>query len=613
LWGVVFPGGQRASAAPSSITGLDLGGPTLGKSDADEPVSTQVGLNVAGIQPGQSFKLGVLLRFQEGYHSQSNKPAEEGLVPTTVSMDPVSGLTFGEPIYPPGVVTNEPPLGLQNSYYDRTLIVIPVTASPDFAARDVTLTGSLRIQVCDENTCLPPTKLPIKVSAKVLSANEPVAAANADIFGGAAPTTAPAKKSRAADLSFGDENSLSGYSLPAVFGIAFVVGLLFNVVPCVLPVLPLKAVGFYETAQHNRARSVTYGVVFGVGVTAAFAVLGLFVVVFKAFAWGELFSNPWFSGTLAVILLAMAANMFGLFTVNLPAGAYAFSPRHDTYFGNFLFGILTAALSTPCTFGLFVGVLGVALVQPKLIGLLLVCSVGVGMAAPYVALSAMPELARKFPRTGPWAELVKQFMGFLLLGVAIFFAQGWIGRYIGTHNIWWLIFAVLAAGCLFLVFKSLKFGKTARAPVVATVIALLLLAPGLYFARQMSVKPYTWQAYSPQSLQDARATNKVVLVEFTASWCTNCHALEAFVLNSLSVQRAVRDHQVVMIKADLSDTEAPGWNLLKNDLKAKGVPLTVIYSPDFDEPILLPGIYQQGELRKAIELAAGEKKTTAMR
>ena len=131
--------------------------------------------------------------------------------------------------------------------------------------------------------------------------------------------------------------------------------------PCVLPVLPLKIMGFYEAAQHSRRRSIALGAVFSLGLVASFAVLAILVVGLRTLEWGGLFQKTWFTVTIVIVLSAMALSLFGLFTVNLPTGIYQFSPRHDTYVGNFLFGILTAALSTPCTFGMFVGLLTWAL------------------------------------------------------------------------------------------------------------------------------------------------------------------------------------------------------------------------------------------------------------
>ena len=112
-------------------------------------------------------------------------------------------------------------------------------------------------------------------------------------------------------------------------------------------VVPLKAIGFYEVSQHNRAKCLLFGFVFSAGLIAIFALLGLMVVVLRKFAWGEQFSNPWFLAGIVTVLAVMGFSTFGAFTVGLPQWVYRIAPRHDTYAGNFLFGILTAVLSTP--------------------------------------------------------------------------------------------------------------------------------------------------------------------------------------------------------------------------------------------------------------------------
>src|SRR5207237_10150948 len=137
------------------------------------------------------------------------------------------------------------------------------------------------------------------------------------------------------------------------------------------------------------------GAIFSVGLIATFAALGLLVVVLKRLNWGELFANPWFLAGIVVILAVMGLSTFGVFTVGLPVAVYRITPRHDTYLGNFLFGILTAILSTPCTFGMFFGLLIWASYQPASIGLSLMIVVGVGMAFPYLVLREFRELGRR--------------------------------------------------------------------------------------------------------------------------------------------------------------------------------------------------------------------------
>jgi thiol:disulfide interchange protein DsbD len=398
-----------------------------------------------------------------------------------------------------------------------------------------------------------------------------------------------------------------------VFLIAFVVGIIFNVMPCVLPVVPLKAIGFYEVSQHNRAKSIALGAVFSLGLIAAFATLSLFVVVFKTLAWGELFQKTWFLAGIITVLVVMAISTFGFFTVNVPASMYSFTPRHDTYVGNFLFGILTAALSTPCTFGMFVGLLTVALEQrSSWVGASLITMVGVGMAFPYLVLSAVPELARRFPRTGPWAEIVKQLMGFLLLGTAVYFARPFFQRFLhsdaaphrASDVFWWALFAVVAAASIYLAVRTIQFAKRLTPRLVGFAAALLLLVPSFLAARTLTYHPHDWVPYSDAALAQAKASGKPVLVEFTADWCGNCHFVEGFVLNNRGVVATLKKHDVVMVKADVTEDDSPAKPLLGELNPAGAIPLTVIYSPHRRDPLMLRGIYTREELQKAVEEAS---------
>ncbi len=589
-----------------------LPGPARAAKAEKEGKITKVVLDVSALQPGKPATLAVVFDVKPGFHAQSSVSRDyfADSIPFTATVSENPAMTFGAPLFPPGKLIPAELTGQLSVYEGQVVVRIPIQVKADAPLGPTKVGGKLGFQICDDaGKCLAPDKEAFSIDTEIVAADKPVEPANEDVFrqatraGAAAPAGAGGAKVVNPDAP--------AYSLFGGLGIAFLVGIMFNAVPCVLPVLPLKGLQFYEASQHSRRRSLAFGVAFGLGVVASFAALGLVVVVLKAFKWGELFSNPWFSAVLALILAAMALNMFGLFTINVPGRMYAFSPRHDTYFGNVLFGILTAALSTPCTFGLFVSVLGWALTQTPAVGMLAICTVGAGMASPYVLLSAFPEVARKFPRTGPWAELTKQFMGFLLLGVAAFFAQQWIGKLVGgNERVWWVIFGIIAAGAAFLVARAFHYGKTRTAPAVAIVIALLLVVPSFLVARKLTIKPYQWQEYSPQLLAQAQAGNEVVLVEFTASWCANCHTIEALYINADDVRRDVSKYNVRMVKADLSATTAPGWDLLRG-LGGEGVPLTAVYAPGLKEPVLLTGFYGVGPLRDAIAKAAQGKPAAA--
>ncbi|HMC67436.1 MAG TPA: protein-disulfide reductase DsbD domain-containing protein, partial [Gemmataceae bacterium] len=384
-------------------------------------------VNVSAVKPGDKAKAAIVLEIKEGFHAQSRTPSQEYLIKFEVRLDPNDAVKFGDVVYPPGKDETYPKLGKLNVYTGRVVVIVPVEVKADAKPGPLKITGKLKYQICDDSVCYPPESPKFEVETKVAESGEKVKPAEPELFkqeglsrgsasslGDVARPADAAPRAPARVQIFGRDLKQNAYIL-AFIG-AFVVGIIFNLMPCVLPVVPLKALGFYEVSQHNRAKSVLLGAVFSAGLIASFALLGLFVVGLKGteyqLNWGELFTKTWFRASIVTILVVMAVGTFGVFSVNVPTSVYRFTPRHDTYVGNFLFGILTAALSTPCTFGMFVGLLTWALAQPsRFVGGALLTMVGVGMAFPYLVLSAFPELARRFPRTGPWAELVKQMMG----------------------------------------------------------------------------------------------------------------------------------------------------------------------------------------------------------
>jgi thiol:disulfide interchange protein len=559
----------------------------------------------AALQPplpvaDQPAELDLVLTIDSGFHAQSHTPAEAYLIPLVVTVQPTPGVTVGAPRYPAGQAIDDPQLGHENVYTNRIVISVPVTFSAAAIASGSTVQGKIRYQACNSMACFPPVTLAFSVNISATGSF-----ANAVAITTA--STAPAMELTHADTAasalpppriFGQDLNSNAYLL--AFFAAFVVGMIFNVMPCVLPVVPLKIMGFYEVSQHDRRKSIVLGAVFSAGLIASFGVLAILIVALRVINWGGLFQETWFTFTIVIVLTVMAFSLFGFFTVNLPGGLYRFTPRHDTYTGNFLFGVLTAALSTPCTFGMFVGLLTWALSQPASIGVGLIMTVGVGMAFPYFVLSAFPEAARNFPRTGPWAEVVKQMMGFLLLATAVYFAQPLYERFVSDEAFWWTLFGVIAAGGVFLIGRTTQIAKHFRPRAIAVCVALLFVVPSLFAARRLTVRAYEWQPYSDQAVAAARTSGKPVLIDFTATWCGNCHYIEAFVLHDPNVIAAVRDRDVVMVKADVTYDGSAAGSLLDKLDPARAIPLTALYLPESDQPKLLDGIYSSGDLLKVL-------------
>ncbi|HVT90942.1 MAG TPA: cytochrome c biogenesis protein CcdA [Tepidisphaeraceae bacterium] len=546
-------------------------------------------VNYTSLQPGQQATVAIVLDVSKSFHAQSHTPLADNLIKYEVTFEPNPQIEFGAPIYPKGQLEEYPALGKLSVYAGRTITFVPITVKPNALVGPIQLKGSVTYQICDNRTCFAPETPPILIDTEIVSAGQVLEPNQPELFSSFDPTV------------FAEDVSLFGWQLtPDRYGLAFfgalIVGMLFNVMPCVLPIVPLKAMGFYQAAQQNRKRSIALGAVFAAGIVATFGGLAIPVVVFRTFAWGELFGNPIFAAGIVIILFLMALGTFGAFSVVLPTRVYQWTPTHETYVGNFLFGILTAILSTPCTFGMFLGLLVWATTQPPVVGTSLIMCVGLGMALPYLILAAFPGLARNFPRTGPWAEIVKQMMGFLLLATAVYFARRFLPDSLGDAGFWWTLFAVIAASGIFLVFRTLQFTRKALPVVVACAIAIIIVAPALAVTLRLTYSPVHWVKYSPEAFKTARESGKPVLLEFTAKWCGNCQAIEATVYVDPRTLETLEKSNVIPMKADLTDRNAPGWDLLRSLHPVGAIPFSAIYLPGNNDPHKLAGLYTTDDL-----------------
>lgn len=605
--------------APAPAAAQNL--PFLNENDAAGPKTRVTAkANFDQVQPGQQVVVAVVLDVAEGWHAQSHEPLVDYLIPFKITVKETAGFTAYAPQYVEGEIENYPLIspetgGDMSVYSGQSIHYVPVEIAQE-AEGTVTIEGAVTLQVCDDETCLPPETLPWSVELPVVTDAAAVSPANTDLFAEFDPTTwtdlkpmegaedagASASISQVVDL-FGWELDLARIGPIAVLSLAFIAGIFFNVVPCVLPVLPLKIISFYETAQHSRAKCFAHGVAFSLGIVLTFAALAMLIFVFQTITWGVMFSNPYFAGVVTLVLVAAAAYQFGLFTVMLPANVYAAEQSATTgkgaLVGNVAAGAFTAILSTPCTFGLFFGVLLWAASQPAWLGVSTVTVVGVGMAFPYLLLSAFPQIARKMPRSGRWSEVVKQATGFILLAVAVYFAKPLLPDALRGPELWWVIYGCIAAGALYLVAAAIRFGEV-RGIVITGLVALLLAGGTLPIAYRLANPPAGWTYYSDAALTAALARNEPVVVKFTADWCANCQTVEQLVYGTQAQMDALTDEGVTLIKADLTKRDAPGWPLLTELNPARAIPYTAVYLPGRDEPVPLVGIYDSADLQAAL-------------
>ncbi|MEX2219119.1 MAG: thioredoxin family protein [Phycisphaerales bacterium] len=593
------------------------------------PVTVEVKAAKAAVVPGDQFAVAVIFVQDHGWHIHPARPVPpagvdpKSLFPTKVGIAKSEIVESWPPQWPPTVeaMVAVGPNGEAVPYRvheGRTVVYIPVQVSPKaIAGTRLKLTIAISYQACNDRSCLLLDEFTRDMELPVVSIEEAAAMPRAsadDDFARFDPTgfQGGAASKRISFNAFGlaFELDASGAGFVLLLMVAALGGFLLNLTPCVLPVVPLKVMGL-AAAAGNPARCLLLGTVMSLGVVAFWLAIGAAIAFISGFtAINSLFQTPWFSLGVGVFIALMAVGMLGAYVIQLPQAVYLFNPRHESVPGSFLFGIMTAVLSTPCTAPFMGSAAAWAATQPSTITLATFSAIGAGMALPYLILSAFPGLVSRIPRTGPASELVKQIMGLLLVAVAIFFLGTGLDPLLREpidppfRFFWWIIAGVAVGAMLWLMYRAYQITRSPVRRAAWTVFAMLFAAVSVMVARAFTDRgPIPWVGFTPERLAEAQSQGKVAVLDFTAEWCLNCKALEATVLHRSEIVALMKHEGVAPLKVDLTGPNIPGKQKLK-EMGWVGIPLLVFYGPGLAEPIKYD-MYTPEMVRQAIIRAAG--------
>jgi DsbC/DsbD-like thiol-disulfide interchange protein/cytochrome c biogenesis protein CcdA len=397
--------------------------------------------------------------------------------------------------------------------------------------------------------------------------------------------------------------------LRRVLAFAFLGGLILNLMPCVFPVLAMKAVALAQGAVRGEAR--THGLSYTAGVLVTFAVLAGVLLAARAAGtaagWGFQFASPVFVAAMAWLLFGVGLNLSGVFQVG---GAFAGSGHALTerggHLGSFCTGLLAVLVATPCT-APFMGVaIAAGLAAPPAVTVLVFVVMGLGLATPYAALSAMPSLAGLAPRPGRWMDVLKQGLAFPMYGAAAWLL--WVvSQEAGPAGV-----LGTAAGFVLLGFaawvlgvsqhassRSRRLGQSAAVAAVllaAAVLSGIAVAPAAPTAATASEGA---EAFSPARLASLRAEGRPVFVNMTAAWCVTCLVNERVAISSAPVRRAFAAHRVAYLMGDWTRQD-PAISAFLREYGRDGVPLYVYYPPNDGRPVVLPQILTENEVLREL-------------
>jgi thiol:disulfide interchange protein len=416
-----------------------------------------------------------------------------------------------------------------------------------------------------------------------------------------------------------------GESLSFVEALLFALlgGLILNLMPCVFPVLAMKAAAFARLAGHERSVLRRDGLAYTAGVLVAFAAMAAVVVAIRAsvgdVSWGFQFQSPIFSLLIAYLFFVVGLNLAGVFEIGGSfAGMGQGLAARTGATGAFFTGVLAVVVATPCTAPFMAAALGFALSQPAPQTVAVLLAVGLGLALPYLALSMTPALQRLMPRPGAWMDRLRQFLAFPMFASAVWMIwvltqqtgpdgviYGLGGMVLIAFAIWLLRTSSGRLGSAGSIGTWLRRGVAAAAVLLAFA-AVLKLQDGPATAASgpngasAGVTFEGWERFSRARMTEAAAAGKPVFVDFTAAWCITCLVNERVALETPATRRAFEQTGTVKLKGDWTNRDPEITSLLK-ELGRAGVPLYLYWAPGAEAPKILPQVLTEAAILSELQ------------
>jgi len=399
-------------------------------------------------------------------------------------------------------------------------------------------------------------------------------------------------------------------TLVRVVGLAFLGGLLLNLMPCVFPVLFIKGLALVQSGNEERHKLRTHGFVYAAGIVVSFWVLVGVLLALRtaggALGWGFQFQSPVFLSLMAGLLFFLGLSLAGQFEIGLSLTSAGGSlAAKQGYTGSFFTGVLAVVVATPCTAPFMGAAVGYALQQSAVVTFAVFTALALGLAAPYVALTLQPAWTRLLPRPGAWMEVLKQATAVPIFATVIWLAWVLANAY-GAALLAALLVSLLllAIAGWFLGRGSGKRWETVLAVLlVAGVVAISVFAPGKLGVSAAASGPAqehgTWEPWSADAVAKYQAQGRPVFVDFTAGWCLSCQVNERVALSRPEVQKAFADANVALLRADWTQHYDAITQALAG-LDRSGVPTYVLYAPGDSNPRLLPEVLTPGIVTDAL-------------
>lgn len=526
-------------------------------------------LSTDRIRAGETTRIAVQLKIDDGWHVNSHHPTYDYLIRTDLTLDQGAGFLVADIRYPAGraekLAFAEEPLDV---YQGTVTIIASLRFSDRIPARPDTIRGTVQVQACNDQVCLAPSRIPFAIPVEVVGATMAVTATHTEIFSAALAGDATPPPSAGNELAamFEERGSL------VTFLAIFLIGLALNLTPCVYPMLSVTVSLFGTQTETRILRVFLKAAVYVLGIATMYSVLGV-TAALGGGLFGSWLQSPWVLGGIGVLLIGLALSSFGLYQIQMP---YWLTSRVGGTTGT---GVIGLYLS-----GLVVGVFAAPCVGPPVIALLTLVgakgdpffgfwsffTLSLGLGFPYLILGTFSGLLKKIPRSGAWLVWVERIFGVILTGAGLFY----LALALTPSYASYIIPFVLIVGGMYLGFVD-RSGKDKKLlQRIQWLFGAVCLAVGIIFANGLRKPGISWESYSDEKLMAAKAQQTPVVMDFYADWCIPCLELDRSTFTDAAVVRATNNLR--RLKVDLTHFDSPEAEALRKKFGISGVP-TVIF------------------------------------
>lgn len=571
-----------AAAAAAALLRIALPAPAAGQFDFTESgrlVSTTAAASLSVFHAGSRGHIAVTATVQDGWHINAHKPLDAYLIPTVLEVTAPEGIGVDRILYPPAEMMKlEISEGEMALYHGSVTFGAAISVAEDAAPGEYEIRTVLKYQGCNNLTCLEPASAAARITIRVGTLEETAEPLHEEIFAG--PPFAGGGGSDGAGAADGGEDSFmdmieeNGILLTFIF--VYLGGLALNLTPCVYPLIPITVSYFGGQAGGKGARTIVLALLYVLGMSITYSVLGT-VAAMTGGLFGSALQNPFVILFIAAVLLGLAASMFGLWELRMPAFLTRRTGQAKKgYGGAVMMGLTVGIVAAPCIGPFVLGLLTyVGEMGRPLLGFLLFFTLAWGMGTPFIVLGTVSGSITKLPRSGHWMVWVRKIFGFILIMMAIYFARHIIGErltYIGYGAT--ALVASLVLGWLDRTPQTGRGFAVTRKVVGAAWIAVgafIFAMPGGPFFGE-GHEGIEWEPFTREAVATAASRGEPVIIDFSAAWCIPCRELE----HRTFTDEAVIEYseRFVRLKVDLT-TITGDQRALKREYEVRGVPTIV--------------------------------------